>query len=98
MERFDFMFFSNGKCFEAHGDTLEQDRKEETEAGGDGEDIVAHVALTEENYEDDAGLEALVAIHRLALSHNGDSPLEQLLPEIFRAGMEYGRATANKKT
>lgn len=99
MERFDLMFYSDGTCYEAHGTTLEQDRRAETAAEGTGDDIVVHVTLTKENYADDLGLEALVAIHRFSRSAYDDkTPLELLLGKIFQAGVEYGRATANKKT
>lgn|SRR3990167_9299353 len=101
MARIDIMFYNDGTGNQAFGSTLEEDRREEEVAGGDG-NIVAHLTF-EESDKDFRGavVQTIYATHVIECAgcagEAGCTVFERFISEIFKAGIEYGRKSARKE-
>jgi len=89
---FNMMFYADPlNAYVTNTSSLLEAQKEEVEAGGWGDRIVAHVTVGTED-RDTPCLDAIAAVHYLAIDGNCDSALEELAAAIFQAGVDYGRS------
>ncbi|MEK7584431.1 MAG: hypothetical protein AAB490_04240 [Patescibacteria group bacterium] len=102
MARIDLMFCDDGTGNVAYGRTIEEDQQEDRANSGDST-IVAHVTF-EENDEDFRGavVDVIYATHTIECAgcagELGCTVFERFISEIFKAGLEYGRASALQST
>lgn len=90
MGRIDFQFYREEGCHTAHGKTLQQDRDEETGAGGEGDSIVCHVTVTAGEVGK-SFLDLLWAVQGIDANAVEGTGLERFADALFRAGVEFGR-------
>ena len=102
MARIDLIFYDDGTGNAAYGRTIEEDQQEERANGSDSI-IVAHVTFGESD-EDfrGAAVDVIYAAHTIECAgcagELGCTVFERFISEIFKAGLEYGRASALEST
>ncbi len=94
MSRINFYMYDDLSASVTYEGSLEEARATETEAGGDGNSIIAFMSVESTN---ESGLDLLQAAHLAQLGNGHNSALEELVAQVFKAGVEYARTETRKK-